>query len=502
MPQKAVKVVVELQLHAVTCPGVFLTNKDDVYLSVCIMGQYRKSACHLPVFPLLFHEKMIFEKVFKMVMDPADVAEQLEYETAKCELIQLFPPVGETLASYEEDARSFLFPEPKLAPTYPGVDREVLMSRTRNFPGIAPKLEFSTRTTIKECSFKREKGVCASNHLVAPRKPNIRKAHRSGSSTPSRNRSASPGKKRVSCCIEKNSKKQTNVSRSRSLSLCANKRVAEDFELNRLGLAQLNLGPHKFNSDKDARSHFQVPNVDSSRPISKHDSPPRLSPDLLISRSRSTSTKSRLSGGSAALGNAGSAALSGAGSAALGGAGFTGSWEAIEGADPGEVASPPLVVEVGAAGSPPMAAEVGAASLPMATEAGAASSLRMAAEVGAASNLPLVAEARAAGSLPLAAEARAAGSLPLAAKVGATGSLPLTVEARAAGSLLLSLGTGAALLRSLGTDTALLQSLATGAALLRPLGTGATLLFSLGTDAGPPTLPFSSPSWWTEQLAT
>ncbi|XP_033890928.3 spermatogenesis-associated protein 6 isoform X2 [Acipenser ruthenus] len=296
MPQKAVKVVVELQLHAVTCPGVFLTNKDDVYLSVCIMGQYRKSACHLPVFPLLFHEKMIFEKVFKMVMDPADVAEQLEYETAKCELIQLFPPVGETLASYEEDARSFLFPEPKLAPTYPGVDREVLMSRTRNFPGIAPKLEFSTRTTIKECSFKREKGVCASNHLVAPRKPNIRKAHRSGSSTPSRNRSASPGKKRVSCCIEKNSKKQTNVSRSRSLSLCANKRVAEDFELNRLGLAQLNLGPHKFNSDKDARSHFQVPNVDSSRPISKHDSPPRLSPDLLISRSRSTSTKSRLSG--------------------------------------------------------------------------------------------------------------------------------------------------------------------------------------------------------------
>ncbi|XP_033890930.3 spermatogenesis-associated protein 6 isoform X4 [Acipenser ruthenus] len=201
MPQKAVKVVVELQLHAVTCPGVFLTNKDDVYLSVCIMGQYRKSACHLPVFPLLFHEKMIFEKVFKMVMDPADVAEQLEYETAKCELIQLFPPVGETLASYEEDARSFLFPEPKLAPTYPGVDREVLMSRTRNFPGIAPKLEFSTRTTIKECSFKREKGVCASNHLV-----------------------------------------------------------------------------------------------DSSRPISKHDSPPRLSPDLLISRSRSTSTKSRLSG--------------------------------------------------------------------------------------------------------------------------------------------------------------------------------------------------------------
>ncbi|KAK1174991.1 spermatogenesis associated 6-like protein isoform X1 [Acipenser oxyrinchus oxyrinchus] len=290
MPQKAVKVVVELQLHAVTCPGVFLTDKDDVYLSVCIMGQYRKSACCLPVFPLLFHEKMTFEKVFKVAMDPAAVAEQLEYETAKFELIQLFPPVGETLASYEEEARSFLFPEPKLSPTYPGVDREVLMRRTRNFPGIAPKLEFSTRTTIKECSFKREKGFCANNHLVAPRKPNIRKTQRSGSSTPSRNRSTSPGKKRVSCCIERNYEKQTNVSRARSLSLCANKRVAEDFELNRLGLAQLNLGPHKFKSDKNTRSHFQI----YSRPVSKHDTPPQRSPDLLISRS--TSPKSRLSG--------------------------------------------------------------------------------------------------------------------------------------------------------------------------------------------------------------
>ncbi|XP_041128152.1 spermatogenesis-associated protein 6-like isoform X1 [Polyodon spathula] len=296
MPQKAVKVVVEFQLHAVTCPGVFLTDKDDVYLSVCIMGQYRKSACRLPVFPLLFHEKMTFEKVFKMAMDPAAVAEQLEYETAKFELIQLFPPVGETLASYEEEARSFLFPEPKLSPTYPGVDREVLMRRTPNFPGIAPKLEFSTTTTIKECSFKREKGVCSNNNLVVPRKSNIRKAQRSGSSTPSRNRSTSPGKKQVSCCIERNSKKQANVSKPRSLSLCANKRIAEDFELNRLGLTQLNLGPHKFKSDKNTRSHFQVPSVDSSRPISKHDSPPQLSPDLLISRSRSTSPKSHLSG--------------------------------------------------------------------------------------------------------------------------------------------------------------------------------------------------------------
>lgn len=41
---------------------------------------------------------------------------------------------GEILASFEEDARSFLFPEPKLVPSFSGVEREVLMTRHPNFP--------------------------------------------------------------------------------------------------------------------------------------------------------------------------------------------------------------------------------------------------------------------------------------------------------------------------------------------------------------------------------
>lgn len=44
------------------------------------------------------------------------------------------PAVGEVLATYEDDARSFLFPEPKLVPSFSGEDREVLMTRDPSFP--------------------------------------------------------------------------------------------------------------------------------------------------------------------------------------------------------------------------------------------------------------------------------------------------------------------------------------------------------------------------------
>ncbi|KAL6071369.1 hypothetical protein STEG23_006217, partial [Scotinomys teguina] len=67
------------------------------------------------------------------------------------ELIQLVSPVWEELAYYEENTRDFLFPEPKLTSSHLGMHRELLMKTAIDFPGIAPKLEFSTRTAIREC---------------------------------------------------------------------------------------------------------------------------------------------------------------------------------------------------------------------------------------------------------------------------------------------------------------------------------------------------------------
>ncbi|XP_067171745.1 spermatogenesis associated 6-like protein isoform X4 [Apteryx mantelli] len=156
------KVGVELQIHAVTCPGVFLPEKHDIYLSVCILGQYKETECLPPVFPLLFHEKMLFEKVFESAVDPAAVTEMLERDD---------------LAFYEENTRDFLFPEPKLTPAYPGVDRELLMKTSSHFPGIAPKIEFSTRTTITELPLQRREKNYAQNRT---------RNQRSGSASPKR----------------------------------------------------------------------------------------------------------------------------------------------------------------------------------------------------------------------------------------------------------------------------------------------------------------------------
>ncbi|XP_063756563.1 spermatogenesis associated 6-like protein [Eleginops maclovinus] len=175
-----------MSLHCskVSCPGVHLPDKDDICLSMCFMGQSHQSESLPAVFPLLLHEKMTFEKIFRNAVDPGDIAVMLEYETVMIELVQLIPPVAETLACFEEDARHFLFPEPKLVPSSSGVDREVLMTRAHHFPGIAPRLEFSTKTTIIECPADAQMTI----YPNVPMRP-LMKRNRKPSSRP---RSCSP----------------------------------------------------------------------------------------------------------------------------------------------------------------------------------------------------------------------------------------------------------------------------------------------------------------------
>lgn len=47
--------------------------------------------------------------------------------------MHVFFLVGEILATYEENTRDFLFPDPKLTSRHHGVDREILMKRSSYF---------------------------------------------------------------------------------------------------------------------------------------------------------------------------------------------------------------------------------------------------------------------------------------------------------------------------------------------------------------------------------
>ncbi|CAH2294034.1 Hypothetical predicted protein [Pelobates cultripes] len=250
------KVVVELQIHAVTCPGVFLPERDDIFLSVSVMNQNKETGALPAVFPLLFHEKMRFEKVFRKATDPAVVAQLLEKHMARFELVQLRNPAGDILASYEENNRDFLFPEPKLTPPYPGVGREVLMKTAHGFPGIAPKVEFSTRTTIKETSRDLKK-KCHVDH------PQARKylSKSQGNSWSPENKSGSTKSS------EKNYNNATLPSKSRSPSPYTKGRMCVLNKDNQKRLARLNLGNSESKSNSEKRPPFIVRHVDGSKSL-------------------------------------------------------------------------------------------------------------------------------------------------------------------------------------------------------------------------------------------
>ena len=58
------RVSVEVDVHSVTCPGVWFPCKSPVYLSICFLGFHVKTKPFPAAFPLLFGDKFVFEKTF------------------------------------------------------------------------------------------------------------------------------------------------------------------------------------------------------------------------------------------------------------------------------------------------------------------------------------------------------------------------------------------------------------------------------------------------------
>ncbi|XP_054583232.1 spermatogenesis associated 6-like protein isoform X2 [Eptesicus fuscus] len=255
------EVVVELQIRAISCPGVFLPDKQDVYLGVYLLNQYLETNCFPSVFPIMIQQRMRFQKhnqfldkLFENAIDPGAVADILESILTRFELIQLVPPVWEELAYYEENTREFLFPEPKLTPSNPGIGREVLMKTAAGFPGIAPKIEFSTRTAIRECVFLHR------NRFLEERYKSQRPLFTSyGPTFPLNNTHMKPR--------EINLNRLPQSVHFREPSPYSTKRFFQDQP------AQLNLG-NNFRISGESKPPFVVRHVDSAKPfgedISEH----------------------------------------------------------------------------------------------------------------------------------------------------------------------------------------------------------------------------------------
>ena len=90
-------------------------------------------------------------KIFPNCVDPGKLAETMSTQVVYIRLMQETALGDQILAQHCENAREFLFPTPKLSPSYPGIDREIVLERTNHYNGLLePKIEFSSKTTIKE----------------------------------------------------------------------------------------------------------------------------------------------------------------------------------------------------------------------------------------------------------------------------------------------------------------------------------------------------------------
>ncbi|XP_074122093.1 spermatogenesis-associated protein 6 isoform X2 [Sminthopsis crassicaudata] len=256
MPKmKALQCALALEIRSISCPRLQLKDKEDVYLSVCVFGQYKKTQCVPPVFPLVFNARMVFEKVFPEAIDPGDVVAQLEYDTAVFELIQLVLPVGETLSIYEENTRDFMFPGPKQMSGHHDSNRQVMMQRISGIRGLAPKMEFSTTSVITECliSSRKCRGLQAQekpSYHATPLERSHGRMQIRGSTRSSKKKSRSPERHKY-YSNPRNYEQPTISSKSHSPSPYTKRRMCELSEDTRRRLAHLNLGPYEFKKETD-----------------------------------------------------------------------------------------------------------------------------------------------------------------------------------------------------------------------------------------------------------
>uniref|UniRef100_A0A5K3EUE6 SPATA6 domain-containing protein n=1 Tax=Mesocestoides corti TaxID=53468 RepID=A0A5K3EUE6_MESCO len=146
-----------LLIKKVHSPGTYVHNQEDLYLFINIFDSVNYTKLSKPIFPLEVHECFSFEKRFFDTFSPFELCRKLEDISVTIELRQFtdFYNGGRLFAYFDGNAREFFMPCPTLCSTV-GNDRELLMIRTVDFPGVSPRVEFATTTKISPSTFSKE----------------------------------------------------------------------------------------------------------------------------------------------------------------------------------------------------------------------------------------------------------------------------------------------------------------------------------------------------------
>ncbi|KAH8372078.1 hypothetical protein KR093_009990 [Drosophila rubida] len=147
MSHKRFSVRLELQLHALTCPGVWLCSHGYLEATIKTLGYYFRTGAMEPRFPLLCHDRFTMEGYFKSVDSLAQMRELLNAEQLEITLWQN----GRRLAYYIGRLADVMqSPVPRLICGH-NHNVQLLMKPTTAFPGIlAPKVELSAELQTQD----------------------------------------------------------------------------------------------------------------------------------------------------------------------------------------------------------------------------------------------------------------------------------------------------------------------------------------------------------------
>nr|XP_061790633.1 spermatogenesis-associated protein 6-like [Nerophis lumbriciformis] len=267
---KSWKCTVLLDIHSVTCQGVDLPKTGDIFLSVCIMGQCRKTSCFPPRFPLHFNQRLVFEKTYTDVVDPSAVADLLKADTTSFQLIQSVSPENKTLATMEQNSRDFLNPGPCLSAAEDSILRDVSMMETSSkLYGAFPAVAFSVTSFIEESDWidgsPMSSFSCAGPMSTSPGKFSKDKGQNASrrSPSPTQDRHISyMAKRRPQKCgvrLEPGYQQPTVSSTSRALSPYTHRKMCQLSLDSEQRLQHLQLGPHYFKKETESIPPFLVP---------------------------------------------------------------------------------------------------------------------------------------------------------------------------------------------------------------------------------------------------